>query len=34
MRQQKILWGERVIGAPYPFSIADYKKLPDDNNHS
>ena len=29
MRQQ-VLWGERVIGAPYPFKIADLATLPDD----
>ncbi len=29
MRQQ-VLWGERVIGAPYPFRVADLARLPDD----
>ena len=28
--QQQVLWGERVIGAPYPFPVADLLKLPDD----
>ncbi len=28
--QQQILWGERVIGAPYPFKVADLMNLPDD----
>jgi len=28
--QQQVLWGERVIGAPYPFKVADLATLPDD----
>ena len=28
--QQKTLWGERVLGARYPFPIADLATLPDD----
>src|SRR5579883_2636767 len=28
--QQKILWGERVSGAPYPFRVADLVSLADD----
>ena len=27
--QQQVLWGERVIGAPYPFTVADLATLPD-----
>lgn len=30
MRQQEVLWGERVAGAPYPFKVADLATLPDD----
>jgi Uma2 family endonuclease len=30
MQQQDVLWGERVIGAPYPFTVADLATLPDD----
>lgn len=29
--QQKMLWAERVPGAPYPFRVADLAHLPDDN---
>ncbi len=28
--QQQVLWGERVIGAPFPFKTADLLDLPDD----
>ena len=28
--QQQVLWGERVVGAPYPFRVADLATLPDD----
>ena len=28
--QQQVLWGERVVGAPYPFRVADLAALPDD----
>lgn len=28
--QQQLLWGERVISAPYPFHVADLASLPDD----
>ena len=28
--QQQVLWGERVVGAPYPFRVADLATLPED----
>lgn len=28
--QQKMLWGERTPGAPYPFRVADLARLLDD----
>ncbi|HUY75677.1 MAG TPA: Uma2 family endonuclease [Ktedonobacterales bacterium] len=28
--QQQVLWGARVVGAPYPFPVADLATLPDD----
>jgi len=31
MMQQKTLWGERVVGAPYPFQVADLADLTDDS---
>jgi len=30
-KQQDILWGERVPGAPYPMTVAELAQLPDDN---